>query len=74
MPTTKDMYRNIEAERARNDYTIEELAKALGIGEKTFRNWRDNEKVLDGTMLVKLADLFGCSVDYLLGISDKIRP
>jgi transcriptional regulator with XRE-family HTH domain len=74
MPTTKDMYRNIEAERARNDYTIEELAKVLGIGEKTFRNWRDNEKVLDGTMLVKLADLFGCSVDYLLGISDKIRP
>lgn len=73
MPTVKDMYSCIEAERARKGWTIEEFSEKIGIYEKTYRNWRDNEKAISSTTLVDIADVFGCSVDYLLGLSDKIK-
>lgn len=73
MPTTADMYNCIEAERARNKMTIEEFASSIDVGEKTYRNWRDNSKPLTTETLVKISQLFKCSVDYLLCLSDKIR-
>jgi transcriptional regulator with XRE-family HTH domain len=73
MPTPMDMYNCIEAERTRNKWTIEEFSKKIGISEKTYRNWRDNEKPLNTEVLIKMSQVFKCSVDYLLGLSDKIR-
>mgnify|MGYP003419458093 CR=1 FL=1 len=73
MPTTADMYNCIEAERARNKMTIAEFTSSLEIGEKTYRNWRDNEKPLSADILVKISQLFKCSVDYLLCLTDKVR-
>lgn len=37
------MLGNIEAERVRNGYTKEELAKILGISLKTYYNWIKEE-------------------------------
>lgn len=72
MPTTQDMYRCIEAERARNGYTIAEFADKIGVYEKTYRNWRDSAKPISSDILVKISTLFGCSIDYLLGLTDKV--
>lgn len=73
MPSTKDMYACIEAERARKGWTIQEFSEKIGIYERTYRNWKDGEKPIPSTMLISIADAFECSVDYILGLSDKIK-
>ena len=60
-------YPNIEAERARNGYSQEELIKALGYKErKTYYTWLINGNI-PTSVLIKMSDLFECSIDYLLG-------
>lgn len=73
MPTREDMYNCIEAERARNKMTIEDFASSIDVAEKTYRNWRDNSKPLSADTLIKISQVFKCSVDYLLCLSDKVR-
>ena len=65
------VYPNIEIERIRANYSQEELAEKLGVERKSYYNWLMNGKI-PATVLVALAKMFGCSIDYLLGI-DKER-
>lgn len=73
MPSTRDMYNCIEAERARKGWTIEEFAKKIGVSEKTYRKWRDENKLINCEQLRTISRTFGCSVDYLLCLSDKVK-
>lgn len=59
-------YPNIEAERIRNNYSQEELAGILKIERKSYYNWLKNGKI-PATVLISLADLYDCSIDYMLG-------
>jgi excisionase family DNA binding protein len=59
------MYPNIDAERARNGLTIEELSKRIGVTRKTYYNWVKNGNIPQ-SKLKSLAELFGVSADYLL--------
>lgn len=48
-----------------------ELAKKLGITKQSVSNW-ENENIMPSIeMLIKIADLFGVTTDYLLGLSDE---
>ena len=67
------MLKNIEAERARAGYTKEALSKKLGINPNTYRGYI-NGKPIPSDVLVAMADLFGCKIDYLLGISKAPTP
>ena len=58
-------YPNIAAERAKRQMSLDALAEQLGVTRKTIYNWENKGKIPD-TALEKMADLFGCSVDYLL--------
>lgn len=58
-------YPNINAERVRCGLTLEALAKKLGVDRKTVYNWRARGNIPQPA-LEKMADLFNCSVDYLL--------
>lgn len=62
----KLVYPNIEAERARNGLTIEELSKSLGVARKTYYNWISKGEIPQ-TKIALMSDLFDCSIDYLLG-------
>lgn len=62
------MYPNIEAERARKGLTKEELATVLGVDRKTLRKWV-NVGNIPMDKLNQMANFFGCTTDYLLGIS-----
>lgn len=66
------LYSNLEAERARKGWTIQQAADKLGITEKTYRYRLANAQNMSVTNLVEYAKLYGCSVDYLLGLSDKL--
>lgn len=60
------MYPNIEAERVRKGMSQEELIRELGYKErKTYYNWLSSGNIPE-SVLVKMADIFDCSIDYLL--------
>lgn len=52
-----------------------ELAEKLGIKDrKTVMRWEADPKNASGDCLCKMSELFGCSVDYLLGLTDERIP
>ena len=59
-------YPNIEAERARKNLTQEALADMLGIERKSYYNWLSKGNIPINA-LIKMSDIFDCSIDYLLG-------
>ena len=59
------LYPNINAERSRRKLTIEEFAKALGVTRKTVYNWMVQGNIPQ-SKLEKMAEMFDCSIDYLL--------
>lgn len=59
------MYPNINAERARNGFTVEELSKRLDVSRKTYYNWLSKGKIPQ-SKLVAMSEIFGVSIDYLL--------
>lgn len=62
---------NIRAERARYGYTRDEVAKMLGVSKNTVKNWEDDIGTCKGVHLLSLSNVFGVSVDYLLGVTEK---
>ena len=61
-------YPNIEAERARADMSAEALAQKLGVTRKTLYNWVNNGNIPQSA-LERMAAIFCCSIDYLLGVN-----
>ena len=59
------VYPNINAERSRHGLTLEAFANALGVNRKTIYNWMARGDIPQSA-LEKMADLFGCTIDYLL--------
>lgn len=53
--------------RKANSYTQENLALRLNISPKTIGSWEREERMPPADKLSTLADLFGVTVDYLLG-------
>ena len=48
------------------------LAKETHISESLFSKWKKNPtSEISSSNLVRIADYFGCSVDYLLGRTDN---
>lgn len=58
-------YPNIAAERARKGLSVEALGKALGVSRRTVWRWETQGKIPQKA-IEQMADLFSCSVDYLL--------
>lgn len=69
------MYNNIEAERVRYNYTKEKLAAELGITSKTYSAYINEVSPIPSDVLLRMARIFRCRTDYLLGLDDDItRP
>lgn len=60
---------NIKSERTRIGLSQEEVARKLGVHVNTIRSWEQNETIPGSLNLMKLADFYGCTPDYLLGFS-----
>lgn len=71
--TDKYKYPNIEAERVRHNMSQDDLSKKLGTGRKTYYNWLDTGNI-PVPALMSLAEMFDCSVDYLLGKTRNPSP
>jgi len=56
----------IREERQKLSLTQEDLAKRLGVERSTVTKWETGESKPRADMLIKLSNVFGCSVDVLL--------
>lgn len=58
---------NIKFFRELNGLTQEDLAKEISSSRSTIAKWENKVVVPDVASLIKLSDLFGISVDHLIG-------
>lgn len=56
--------------RKKNGLTQEQLAEKIGVSRQTVANWEKGENTPDISKCIALADLYGISVDDLVGHSD----
>lgn len=69
------MVNSIAGERTRIGLSQAELAEKLGVKDrKTIMRWESDPKNVTGDYLCKMSELFGCSVDYLLGLTNERMP
>lgn len=47
--------------------TQKEVAERVGVNQNTYSYWENEKTHIDSSSLKKVADIFGVSVDYLLG-------
>lgn len=60
------MLKNIEAERARNGLSKNELAQKIGISVGTYYNWINEETDIPSSYLLILSEMFDVDLGYLL--------
>ena len=58
--------KNIAALRTLNKMTQLDLGNALSYSDKAVSKWERGESIPDAYVLLKMSELFGCTVDYLL--------
>ena len=57
----------ISALRVENNLTRSQLAQKLGVSVRLISYWENGKRECDFDMLIKIANLFSVSIDYLLG-------
>lgn len=60
--------------REDNDLTQSYLAKLLGCTQQTYSRYESGEITIDIYNLIKLAEFYDTSCDYLLGLTNVNRP
>ncbi len=58
---------NLRIARKAAHLTQQEVAEAIGVSQSGYYYWETSKTRIDNDSLSKLADLFGCTTDYLLG-------
>ena len=56
--------------RTEKSLTRKELANVLGVSVRLISYWENGQRECDFNMLIKIADYFGVSIDFLLGYED----
>lgn len=52
--------------RKENNYTQEQLAAVLGVSRQAISKWESDESYPETEKLIRLSDMYHCSLDYLL--------
>lgn len=53
--------------RIENNFTRAQLAEKLNVSIRLISYWENGQRECDFDMLIKIADIFSVSIDYLLG-------
>ncbi|MBQ6719992.1 MAG: helix-turn-helix transcriptional regulator [Oscillospiraceae bacterium] len=67
-------YENIRSIRIDKGYTQEQIAKYLGISQNTYSQYEIGVLNYPVDAVVRLADFYGVSTDYLLGRTNIKEP
>lgn len=68
------MENRIRELRKKRGMTMKQLGKELGLAESTISQYETGKRNADNETLLKMGDLFGVSVGYILGNSDDVMP
>ncbi len=68
------IFENIRVLREDRDIKQYTLANLLNIAQNTYSQYETGKIEWTATMLIKLANFYETSVDYLLGLVDKPNP
>lgn len=60
--------------REDNDYTQEEIAKLLNCKQNTYQQYESEKRQIPIEALKKLAILYKTSIDYIVGLTNEIKP
>jgi len=60
--------------REDRDLTQREIAEYLNIKQNTYSRYETNDRDIPLDIMGRLADLYGTSVDYLMGRTDETKP
>ena len=64
-------YRRLRDLREDNDLTQNQVAQYLGMKQPQYYRYESGVRDIPTDVLIKLADLYKTSVDYILGLTDK---
>lgn len=64
-----DIFEKLLAERG---LTTADVCRATGISQSTMSNWKKRGNALSPKLLKLIADYFGVSLDYMMGINNDI--
>lgn len=60
--------------REDKDLTQKQLAQVLDCTQQTYSRYESGEITIDIHNLIKLANFYNTSTDYLLGLTDETKP
>lgn len=67
-------YQRIRDLREDSDLKQRELAEILGCSQRVYSNYERGDLDIPTEVLIKLAQHYGVSVDYILGLTDNKIP
>lgn len=65
------MYQRLRDLREDKDLTQAQLAKTLGMSQTGYSKYETGENDIPTWVLLRLADLYNTSIDYILGRTDQ---
>lgn len=68
------MYSRLRDLREDKDLSQKELAQILGMSQTGYSKYETGENDISTQILMKLADFYHTSVDYILGRTNQIKP
>ena len=67
-------FKNLKAIREDNDIKQKDIAKYLSVSQNTYSQYETGIISLTAEVLIKIADYYGVSVDYLLDRTNTPKP
>lgn len=61
---------NMKAERIRNGLTIEQVGKCIDVHPNAISRWENGKAEPSASNLIALSNLYKCSPEYLLDMTD----
>ncbi len=68
------IFKNVRALREDRDLKQREIAKILGMSQNTYSQYETGVIAFTDQVLIKLADYYGVSVDYLMDRTQTKEP
>lgn len=67
-------YSRIKDLREDTDLSQEALGKCINVPQRTYSYYENGQRMIPPRVLCALAEFYGVSVDYILGLTDERKP